>query len=212
MVLFFGPPGSGKGTQAKKLSLEKGWPQLSTGDMLRAAIQESSSIGLRAKSFMDRGELVPDQVVIELIAERICHSDCAYGFILDGFPRNRSQAVALNDLLALGHKQIDFAIYFKIEQEQLILRLSGRRICLECRAMYHIQSAPPKLVGICDFCGKKLVQRVDDQPEVIQNRLVVYYQETEPLVEFYRTQNKLEVLNAGQTPEAVALDLMRVLK
>ncbi len=210
--ILLGPPGSGKGTQAKRLSEERHWPQLSTGDMLRQAIGQGTSLGLQAKSYMDRGALVPDEVVIGLIEERILAPDCKYGFILDGFPRTIPQAEALDRMLTKRNLAVNGAVLFDISDSELLERLSVRRTCLKCGSMYHLRSAPPKKDGICDRCGSELVQRDDDRPEVIRKRLQVYHQQTEPLVEFYKRQGKLSSLDASRLPDQVAQAIEQTLE
>lgn len=211
ILVLLGPPGSGKGTQAKRLSLEKGWPHLSTGDMLRSAISKSTKTGMEAKSFIDKGQLVPDSIVIDLISERMTAFDCKGGFILDGFPRNLHQATSLDKMLATRKLSIQRAVLFEISDQELIERLSGRRTCSGCSTMYHLQSALPKKADICDLCGMALIQRTDDQADVIRNRLKVYYQETEPLVAFYEGQKKLRKMDATKNAEEVSKQLSRIL-
>lgn len=212
ILIFLGPPGSGKGTQAKILSAEKGWPQLSTGDMLRSAIAQGTKLGLEAKSFMDKGALVPDQVVIGLIAERIQSPDCGKGFILDGFPRTIPQAEALDSMLNQAKRQVSKVILFEIEDQELVKRLSGRRTCPSCGAMFHMTSHRPKKDGICDKCGTPLVQRDDDKPEVIQKRLAVYHQQTAPVATYYQKQKKLANLDAVQGFDEVSQSLRQILE
>jgi adenylate kinase len=211
ILVLLGPPGSGKGTQAKRLSAEKRWPQLSTGDMLRSAISQGTPLGVSAKAFMDKGSLVPDEVVIGLIEERIVAPDCQQGFILDGFPRTIPQAEALDAALQRNSKRVDRAVLFEIPDSDLIARLSGRRTCLKDGSMYHVISAQPKSEGVCDLCGAALVQRDDDRPEVIQKRLSVYHQQTEPLVGYYQKQNKLKRIRADRTQDQVGADLASAL-
>lgn len=211
ILVLLGPPGSGKGTQAKKLVTERHWPQLSTGDMLRAAISQGTQLGLEAKSFMDKGSLVPDAVVIGLIKERIQAPDCKNGFILDGFPRTIPQAEALDQMLAQQSKKVDKAVLFDIDDSELIRRLSGRRTCPKCGAMFHIESAKPKRDGICDQCGAALVQRDDDKAEVIEKRLAVYKNQTAPLTSYYSKQNKLRTMDASLPAEQVTQALNQAL-
>ncbi len=186
IVVLFGPPGSGKGTQAKKLWSEKQIHHLSTGDMLRSAIQNGTPLGQAAKSFMDQGSLVPDDVVIDLIAEKTDSGICKDGFVLDGFPRNILQAHALDLMLKKRGRSVDRAVLFEVPDEDLIRRLSGRRTCVSCGAMFHLDHVPSKSASACDQCGKALIQREDDRADVIQKRLAIYHQQTEPLVAFYR--------------------------
>lgn len=203
ILVLLGPPGSGKGTQAKKVASERNWPQLSTGDMLRAAILRGTQLGLEAKSFMDKGALVPDSVVIGLIAERTLQRDCSGGFVLDGFPRTLGQAEALDELLAARQRKIENVISFEIPDQNLVSRLSGRRTCPKCGSMFHIATLKPKKDGICDQCGTALEQRADDHEDVIRKRLVVYHDQTAPLVEYYKAKGVLHALDATRSPEAV---------
>jgi adenylate kinase len=211
ILILLGPPGSGKGTQAKRLVTEKGWPQLSTGDMLRTAIAQGTKLGLEAKSYMDRGALVPDDVVIGLIQERTTQSDSKNGFILDGFPRTIPQAEALDKMLSQKGRKVDGAVLFDIPDSELVRRLSGRRTCLKDGSMYHVESLRPKKDGVCDQCGSPLVQRDDDQEDVIQKRLEVYHRQTAPLAAYYRGQGKLKTLDATQSPDVVASALSKAL-
>jgi adenylate kinase len=211
ILILLGPPGSGKGTQAKRLVTDRGWPQLSTGDMLRAGIAQGTKLGLEAKSYMDRGALVPDQVVIGMIQERTQAPDCRGGFILDGFPRTIPQAEALSKMLGELNRKVDRAVLFQIADSELVKRLSGRRTCLKCGAMYHVDSAPSKQSGVCDVCGSQLIQREDDKAEVIQKRLSVYHQQTAPVVDYYQKQGKLREIDATQSPAAVNQALQQAL-
>ena len=211
IVVFLGPPGSGKGTQAKKVAVEQKWPQLSTGDMLRAAIAQKTKTGLEAKTFMDKGSLVPDEVVIQLIAEKSVASECQRGFVLDGFPRTVPQAEALDQMLVKQEKTVDRVVLFDIGDEELVKRLSGRRTCTKCGAMYHVEHAPPKKANTCDQCGSSVTQRDDDRPEVILKRLEVYHRQTEPVVDYYRKQGKLQTIDARQEASRVTASLARVL-
>ncbi len=207
ILVLLGPPGSGKGTQAKKLTTKKGWPQLSTGDMLRAAIGKKTQLGLEAKNFMDQGALVPDAVVIGLISERIQNADCKGGFILDGFPRTIPQAEALDEMLEQHKRKVDRAVLFEIPDSELLNRLSGRRTCSKCGSMYHVVTTVPKKKGICDQCGSALIQRDDDHVEVIQKRLAVYHKQTAPLVTYYKKQGKLKSIDALMPATEVTVSL-----
>jgi adenylate kinase len=198
ILIFLGPPGSGKGTQAKRLMTDRSIPQLSTGDMFRANITQGTRLGLEAKKFMDQGQLVPDEVVIGMIEERVVAADCAKGFILDGFPRTIPQADALDRMLSAKGKNVERVVEFKIDDSELVGRLSGRRTCSNCGAMYHVKTQPPKVDGVCDSCGGKVIQRQDDHVDVIQKRLKVYHAQTAPLVQFYAKQSKLRTIDASQ--------------
>jgi len=203
IIIPLGPPGSGKGTQSKKLMAECGWPQLSTGDIFRVAISNKTTLGLKAKEFMDKGELVPDDVVIGVIKDRITQSDCDEGSILDGFPRTLIQAKALDKMLSELNRSIDKVVLFEINQDELVSRLSGRRVCKDCGAMFHLVAAPPKKSGTCDHCGGNLIQRKDDQADVILNRLKVYENQTAPVAAYYGEKSKLQKVDASQSPDDV---------
>lgn len=210
ILIFLGPPGSGKGTQAKRLVAEKQWAQLSTGDMLRTAITQGTSLGKEAKQFMDSGALVPDSLVVGLIGERSRERDCATGFILDGFPRTIAQADALGEMLKAQGRKVDKVILFNIPDSELVKRLSGRRTCTKCGSMYHVVSAPSKKGGVCDNCGSLLVQRDDDRSEVIQKRLEVYHRQTSPLVGYYEQRGNLVTIDANRPPEDVEQSLATI--
>ena len=211
-IILLGPPGSGKGTQAKLISKEKSWPQLSTGDMFRAAIQNQTELGKQAKSFMDKGELVPDSVTIGLIAERLKEPDCKNGFILDGFPRTVPQADVLKKILSGLGKKVDIAIEFQIPDKELVFRLSERRVCSKCSSMFHLTFSPPKVQDTCDQCGyTPLTHRSDDHSEVIQNRLNVYHAQTSPLVDYYKNESVLRTVDATKSPNEVNHYLIELL-
>jgi adenylate kinase len=212
ILIPLGPPGSGKGTQAKRISSKLGLAHLSTGDMFRAAIQQGTEMGMKAKSFMDKGELVPDTVTIGLIADRIQGSDCKKGFILDGFPRTVAQAEALGELLKKRNTPVDAVVLFEIPDSELIGRLSGRRICSKCGAMYHLTASPPKKADVCDQCGTTpLTHRSDDQIDVIKNRLSVYHNQTAPLIDFYKKSGKFHSIDATRSPDEVEKQLQKFL-
>lgn len=191
IILFIGPPGAGKGTQAAQLAQKISVPHIATGDILRDAVKESSTLGLKAQGFMERGALVPDNEIIDVIKKRIIRSDCNNGFILDGFPRTLAQAQSLDDMINQTGKQVDKVVNLEVPDSILVERLSGRRVCRQCRANYHVMNAPSKVNGRCDKCSSELYQRNDDQVEVIKERLKVYKDQTVPLLDFYRTQKKL---------------------
>lgn len=185
-LIFLGAPGAGKGTQAAIVSEKLGIPTISTGDMFRAAMKEGTPVGLRAKSFIDAGRLVPDEVVIDMVTERVSRADCSKGYILDGVPRTIAQAQALENAGIV----FDHVIAIDTPDEVVTARLAGRRVCKDCGATYHMVGHPPKVEGVCDKCGGEVILRKDDAPETIRNRLIVYHKETEPLVDFY-TERKL---------------------
>ena len=209
IVVFLGPPGSGKGTQAKRLSKEMGLLHISTGDLLREAVKNGTPLGKKAKEYMDKGELVPDEVVISLI-EEVMPKDG--GFILDGFPRTVPQAIALEEMLKKYGRDVDKVVLFEISEEVVVDRLSGRLTCSVCGAVYHIRYNPSKQEGICDLCGGKLIQREDDKEEVVRRRFKVYREQTAPLIEFYEKRHKLIRLDATKDVEEVHSRLLEVLK
>jgi len=201
-ILFFGAPGSGKGTQSKLIAKQQTIPHLSTGDMLREAKKNQTSIGLEAAKYMDHGKLVPDEVIINLIAERIEASDCKSGFILDGFPRTLPQGEALARMFEARGEQIDRVIYLQIDSEAVVHRLIGRRICSQCGEEYHVEFKKPSQEGICDQCSGKLIQRDDDHEEKILTRLGVYESQTAPLIDYYSKQGVLvKVMASGEIAE-----------
>ena len=184
-ILLMGPPGAGKGTQAEKLIRDYGIPQIATGDMFRAAVKSGTALGKEAKSYMDKGALVPDSVTIGSVKERLAQDDCKKGWILDGFPRTIPQAEALDAALAANGEKIDYAVNVEVPDENIVNRMSGRRACVGCGATYHIVYNPTKVEGKCDTCGADLILRDDDKPETVLNRLKVYHEQTQPLIDFY---------------------------
>lgn len=191
-LVLLGPPGAGKGTQAAKIIEKYGIPHISTGDIFRSNIKEGTPFGKKAKEYMDKGELVPDSLVIEIAKERLDRDDCREGFLLDGFPRTVTQAKALDDHLAMKDKKIDHVLDIKVEKEELIIRLTGRRVCRNCGATYHAVNIPPKEEGICDICGGELYQRADDNRETVENRIEVYKTQTAPLIDYYEKQGNIK--------------------
>ncbi len=201
-LILLGPPGAGKGTQAKLLMKKYNIPQISTGDILRRAVQDDNDLGRKAKTSMDAGSLVPDETVIGLIRERIREADCARGFILDGFPRTEVQAEKLDEMLRELELTIDAVLDFSVDAEELVLRLTGRRTCRECGAMFHVDGRPPKRSGVCDHCDGALYQRPDDNQATITKRMEVYEKETAPLKKYYSQQGNLKTLEgAGDTEQ-----------
>jgi len=201
-LILLGPPGAGKGTQAKLLVKQYGIPQVSTGDILRSAVKEQTPMGLKAKSCMDAGGLVPDAVVIDIIKDRLAKPDCSAGFILDGFPRTVGQANALNEVLADGGRKIEHVISIAVDKDELLQRITGRRTCRGCGKGYHLTFDPPQLAGLCNECGGELYQRDDDKEETMLNRLQVYEDQTSPLIDYYRRSSLLrEVAGTGTMDE-----------
>ena len=206
-LILLGAPGAGKGTQAEILSKKLGIPTISTGNILRAAIKNGTPVGLKAKAYVESGALVPDDVIIGIMAERLAEGDCAKGYILDGMPRTIPQAEAL-EAAGVG---IDCALSIEIADETIIERMSGRRTCTSCGVTYHVVSAPPKTEGVCDNCGAELSIRKDDAPETVKSRLEVYHKETEPLKAFYEARGKLKSVENQPTIEATTAEIEKAL-
>lgn len=210
-LILMGLPGAGKGTQAEKIFEKYGIPHISTGDMFRQAIQEKTPLGLEAKSFMDKGELVPDEITVGIVRERLSKPDCQKGFLLDGFPRTVAQAESLEDILQELNKQIDYCLHIEVDPDILKDRLTGRRICKSCGSTYHLQFNPPQQSGVCNKCGGELYQRADDSPETVQNRLDVNMKQMEPLLKFYANKGYLKTINGDQDIDKVFQDIDRLL-
>jgi adenylate kinase len=210
-LVLMGLPGAGKGTQADKIVDQYGIPHISTGDMFRAAMKEETELGLKAKSYMDKGELVPDEVTIGIVRERLSKPDCKKGFLLDGFPRTVPQAEALEDILTELNKKIDYVINIDVNHELLMARLTGRRICKNCGATYHLVFNPPAQEGLCDRCGGELYQRADDNEATVKNRLEVNMQHTAPLLNFYEAKGYLQNINGQQDIQVVFADINELL-
>ena len=206
-LILLGAPGAGKGTQAEILSAKLGIPTISTGNILRAAIKEGTEIGLQAKSYMDAGKLVPDSVIIGIVAQRLSQPDCQSGFILDGVPRTLPQAEALDQ----HGITFDHVLSIEISDEEIEQRMSGRRVCAQCGAPYHVKSKPPRQEGVCDTCGGALVQRADDKAETVRQRLVVYHAETEPLKGYYQQKGVLVPVDNQPTIEATTQVIVEAL-
>ena len=197
-LVFLGPPGAGKGTVAVKVSADRGIPHISTGDLFRKAIRDQTKLGKKVKSILDSGELVPDDLTVALVQERLDQGDTKNGFILDGFPRTIPQAEALDSITELS-----MAVNFTVEDQTLVERLSGRRVCVDCGATYHINFSPPREEGVCDKCGGKLYTRKDDQPDAIKNRLEVYYRQTQPLIDYYDSKGIKVDIDGAAAPQHV---------
>ena len=210
-VIFLGPPGVGKGTQADNTASHFKISKVSTGDLLREGVAKGTALGMKAKQYMDAGELVPDEVVIGLIEEKLTSPDSREGFLLDGFPRTVGQANKLAEILETKGQSLNKVVYFVLSREEIVRRLSGRRSCPKCQAVFHIESIPPKENNVCDFCSTTLVQRSDDLPETIQSRLSVYEEQTAPLIEYYRGKNILCELDGSGSVAAVQERLMTAL-
>ena len=208
-VIFLGPPGAGKGTQARELARAEGVPQIATGEMLREAVAAGTPLGREAKRVMESGALVPDDVMIGLIAERLRQPDAARGFILDGFPRTIAQAEALDRLLKDLGQSLDVVVYFDVSPPELLRRLTGRRLCRQCQTAYHVVSAPPRRPGICDRCGGELYQRDDDSEATVRHRLDVYARQTAPLLDYYRGRGLLTTVNGEGSVEAIGATIRR---
>ena len=210
-LILLGAPGAGKGTQAEIISKKLNIPTISTGNILREAIKNGTETGLKAKSFMDAGKLVPDDVIIGIVTERLAEDDCKNGYILDGFPRTIPQAESLTEALAANGEAIDFALNVDVPDANIVNRMAGRRACLKCGATYHIQFAAPKKEGICDKCGSELVLRDDDKPETVQKRLEIYHDQTHPLIEYYEKKGVLHTVDGTQTMEDVFKNITDIL-
>ncbi|RHP30934.1 adenylate kinase [Lachnotalea sp. AF33-28] len=210
-IIMLGAPGAGKGTQAKKIADKYQIPHISTGDIFRANIKEGTELGKKAKTFMDAGKLVPDELTIDLLMDRISRPDCANGYVLDGFPRTIPQAESLEAALEKRGEKIDYAINVEVPDENIIHRMSGRRACLNCGATYHVVHIPTKVEGICDRCGSELVLRDDDKPETVKKRLDVYHEQTQPLIEFYSQRGVLVNVDGTRDMEVVFADIVEIL-
>src|SRR4030042_5597910 len=210
-LILLGPPGAGKGTQAQRMVERYRIPQISTGDILRAAVKEITPLGTKAKGFMDQGQLVPDEIVIGIIEERLKAKDCYPGFILDGFPRTIPQAEALQPILTKNGKNIDHVINIEVESEELVRRLTGRRPYKNCGGMFHLLFQPPKKEGICDRCGGPLYQRTDDKEETIRTRLKEYEKQTAPLIQYYQGKNTLRSVQGVGAPDQIFDQIVRLL-
>ena len=210
-IILLGPPGAGKGTQAKKIAEKYKVPHISTGDILRENISNNTSLGIKAKSYMSRGELVPDELLITIIKDRLSRQDCEKGFLLDGYPRTIPQADALSMILTESNKKIDVVLNIDVDDEELIKRLAGRRMC-KCGASYHMTFNPPEVDEICNLCKGKLYQRDDDKEVAIKNRLIVYKKQTEPLIEYYDHKGLIKTIDGGKEISEIFEEIIKVLK
>ena len=194
-IIMLGAPGAGKGTQAKMIAEKYGIPHISTGDIFRANIKNGTQLGREAKQYMDQGLLVPDELTVKILLDRVAQEDCAGGYVLDGFPRTIPQAEVLDEALTAQNEKIDYAIDVDVPDENIVKRMSGRRACLKCGATYHLEHIPPRTEGICDSCGSELVLRDDDKPETVLNRLKVYHDQTQPLIDYYSRKKILRTVD-----------------
>ena len=210
-LIMLGAPGAGKGTQAKKIAEKYQIPHISTGDIFRANIKAGTELGMKAKSFMDQGQLVPDEVTIGMLLDRISQDDSKNGYVLDGFPRTIPQAESLTAALKERGEKIDYAVNVDVPDDNIINRMSGRRACVGCGATYHVVYNAPKSEDICDTCGEKLILRDDDKPETVKNRLLVYHEQTQPLIDYYKKEGVLVEVDGTQNLEKVFQDIVAVL-
>ena len=210
-IIMLGAPGAGKGTQAKKIADKYQIPHISTGDIFRANIKNGTELGKKAKTYMDQGLLVPDELVVDLVVDRLGQEDCANGCVLDGFPRTIPQAESLDAALAAKGEVIDYAIDVDVPDENIINRMSGRRACVACGATYHIVHIPTKVEGVCDRCGESLILRDDDKPETVKKRLDVYHEQTQPLIDYYTSKNVLKSVDGTQDMETVFQAIVDIL-
>ncbi len=210
-IIMLGAPGAGKGTQAKKIAAKYGIPHISTGDIFRANIKGGTELGMKAKTFMDQGMLVPDEITIGMLMDRIHEADCKDGYVLDGFPRTIPQAESLTEALKGMGEAIDYAVDVDVPDENIVSRMGGRRACVACGATYHVEFNAPKTEGVCDTCGEKLVLRDDDKPETVQKRLNVYHEQTQPLIDYYKNAGVLKEVDGTKNMEDVFLDIVSIL-
>lgn len=211
-IIMLGAPGAGKGTQAKRIADKWQIPHVSTGDIFRANIKNGTELGMEAKKYMDKGALVPDELTVKILLDRVAQEDCKNGYVLDGFPRTIPQAEVLDKALAELGDSIDYAIDVDVPDENIVNRMSGRRACVSCGATYHVVYAPTKTAGICDRCGKELILRDDDKPETVQKRLSVYHDQTQPLIDYYAAKNILKSVDGTKDMEEVFRDIVKILE
>lgn len=210
-IIMLGAPGAGKGTQAKMIAKEYGIPHISTGDIFRANIKNNTELGKEAKTYMDAGQLVPDELTVKILLDRVAEDDCKNGYVLDGFPRTIPQAEVLDEALAKMGDKIDYAVNVDVPDDNIVKRMGGRRACVTCGATYHIEHVPPKKEGICDVCGSKLILRDDDKPETVLNRLKVYHEQTQPLIDFYQKKNVLHSVDGTVDMMDVFAEIKKIL-
>lgn len=210
-IIMLGAPGAGKGTQAKMIAERYQIPHISTGDIFRANIKNGTALGMEAKKYMDQGQLVPDELTVKILLDRVAQDDCKNGYVLDGFPRTIPQAEVLDQALTELGEKIDFAIDVEVPDENIVKRMSGRRACLACGATYHIEHIPPKQEGICDTCGQSLVLRDDDKPETVLNRLQVYHKQTQPLIDFYTAKGIMKAVDGTMEMHDVFAAIVSIL-
>ncbi len=210
-LIMLGAPGAGKGTQAKKIAEKYSIPHISTGDIFRANIKNGTELGTKAKTYMDQGLLVPDELVVDLVVDRVNQEDCKNGYVLDGFPRTIPQADALDKALEAVEQKVDYAINVEVPDENIVRRMSGRRACLNCGATYHLQYSKPKVEGVCDVCGNELILRDDDKPETVLKRLGVYHEQTQPLIEYYTNKGVLREVDGTIDIEDVFNEIVAIL-
>lgn len=210
-IIMLGAPGAGKGTQAKRIADKWQIPHISTGDIFRANIKNGTELGMEAKKYMDQGLLVPDELTVKILLDRVSQEDCQKGYVLDGFPRTIPQAEVLDSALDKLGEKIDYAIDVDVPDENIVNRMSGRRACLACGATYHIEFAKAKTEGICDRCGKELVLRDDDKPDTVKKRLHVYHEQTQPLIEYYNKKGILKTVDGTKDMEAVFQSIVHIL-
>ncbi len=210
-IIMLGAPGAGKGTQAKMIAEKYGIPHISTGDIFRANIKNATELGMEAKKYMDEGKLVPDELTVKILLDRVANEDCKDGYVLDGFPRTIPQAEVLTEALEKMGDKIDYAIDVAVPDENIVNRMSGRRACVNCGATYHIVHIPPKTENICDKCGSELILRDDDKPETVLNRLKIYHEQTQPLIDYYTEKGVLKTVDGTKDMKDVFADIVSIL-
>ena len=211
-IIMLGAPGAGKGTQAKMVAEKYHIPHVSTGDIFRANIKNGTELGMEAKKYMDKGQLVPDELTVKILLDRVAREDCRDGYVLDGFPRTIPQAQVLEEALAERDEKVDYAINVDVPDENIVRRMAGRRACLKCGATYHVEHIPPRQEGICDVCGSELVLRDDDKPETVLKRLQVYHNQTKPLIDFYSSRNVLRTVDGTVDMKDVFAEIVKALE